>query len=102
MGGLNSKNYEEFEILCCKTFNILRRFANYILLYFQMMTKSNIPHISGEFEENIHKVIENNLKLELTDEEANEYIISLIKISLNSIMPTITDKFHTWAQIFKS
>jgi phosphatidylinositol 3-kinase len=102
MGGLNSSNFNNFKILCCKTFNILRRFSNIILLFFKMMTESNIKHLSGDCEINIHKIIEKNLKLDLTDEEANEYMEQLIQSNLKNLIPVVIDKFHTLAQFFKN
>jgi phosphatidylinositol 3-kinase len=102
MGGINSNNFEKFKKLACLVFNILRRFSNLILLYFKMMTFSNIPHISGEFEENIHKVIEKNFKLEMTDDDAEVYMLELIDKNLNSMFPVVIDKFHSLAQMFKS
>jgi phosphatidylinositol 3-kinase len=93
MGGNNSQHFLKFKELCCKSFNIFRRFSNYILLLMNLMINAEIPHLSGEYSLNIHKVIEKNLRLDLTDDEANDFMVDLIHSSLKKIVPKITGFF---------
>ena len=102
MGGLNSTEYVQFKIFCCKAFNILRKYANYILVMLNTMTLANIPHLSGEYRQNLYRVVEKNFHLELNDQEADEFILGVINSSLSSLMPQITEKFHELAQSLKT
>jgi hypothetical protein len=65
------------------------------------MTLANIPHLSGDFRQNLYKVVEKNFKLDLNDQEADEYILNVLNSSLTSLMPQITEKFHELAQSLK-
>jgi phosphatidylinositol 3-kinase len=101
-GGEKSQGFVEFNNLCCKCFSILRKYSNFIILLLNMMTKSELPHLRGKHVDNLKKVVQKNLKLELNEEESSKYIQDLILSSKNQIFPIVIDKFHTLAQNLKS
>jgi phosphatidylinositol 3-kinase len=97
MGGMSSENYDEFRKQCYTAFLHLRRHANVMLNLFSLMTDASVPDIALEPEKAVKKV-EDNLKLNLTDEEAVQYFQSLLNISLTAVMPALIEQIHKFAQ----
>jgi hypothetical protein len=98
MGGYQSTEFVQFKILCCEAFKILRKFSNYILVLFNTMVNANLKQINYE---SLQNVVFANLKLDMNDDTANDYMIKLIDESLTLLMPQITEKFHELAQSLK-
>jgi phosphatidylinositol 3-kinase len=97
MGGTNSEHYHEFRKQCYTAFLHLRRHANVMLNLFSLMTDASVPDIALEPDKAVKKV-EDNLKLNLTDEEAVQHLQNLLDISVTSMMPAIIERFHNIAQ----
>lgn len=100
MGGLNSEHYHEFRKQCYTAFLHLRRHANVMLNLFSLMTDASVPDIALEPDKAVKKV-EDNLKLNLSDEEAVQHLQNLLDISLTAIMPMITEQIHKFAQYWR-
>lgn len=100
MGGINSEHYHEFRKQCYTAFLHLRRHANVMLNLFSLMTDASIPDIALEPDKAVKKV-ENNLKLNLTDEEAVQHLQNQLDISLTAVMPALVEQFHKFAQRFR-
>ncbi len=64
------------------------------------MGDANIPHLSSEVDKNVLKVQE-KFRLDLTDEEAETYILSLVDESVDAMFPLAMDIVHNWAMYWK-
>lgn len=100
MGGLNSEHYQEFRKLCYTAFLHLRRHANVMLNLFGLMIDASIPDIALEPDKAVKKV-EDNLRLDLTDEEAVQHLQNLLDISITAVMPALVEQIHKLAQYWR-
>lgn len=100
MGGINSEHYHEFRKQCYTAFLHLRRHANVMLNLFSLMTDASVPDIALEPDKAVKKV-EDNLKLNLTDEEAVQHLQNLLDISLTAVMPALVEQIHKIAQYWR-
>lgn len=100
MGGINADIYTKFRKQCYSAFLHLRRHANVMLNLFSLMTDASVPDIALEPDKAVKKV-EDNLKLNLTDEEAVQHLSLLLDISLTSVMPALVEQIHKIAQRFR-
>jgi len=100
MGGADSGQYQDFRKYCCLAFNILRQHANLILNLLSLMGDANIPDLSSDVEKNLLKVQE-KFRLDLTDTEADSYILALIDQSVSALFPQMMEKIHKWALYWK-
>jgi phosphatidylinositol 3-kinase len=100
MGGLNSEHFADFKRLCYTAFLHLRRSANLILNLFSLMVDANVPDIALEPDKTVKKV-QDKFRLDLTDEQAVQYMQSLIDISLISLTATVAafmEQMHKFTQ----
>jgi len=100
MGGFGSVHWQEFRNLCYTTFLHLRRHANLILNLFALMVDASIPDIALEPDKTVKKVQERFL-LNLSDEEAVQYIQQLIDVSISAKMAAFVDIVHDMAQYLR-
>ncbi|XP_055595216.1 phosphatidylinositol 3-kinase catalytic subunit type 3 [Uranotaenia lowii] len=100
MGGLNSDYYQEFRKLCYTAFLHLRRHANVMLNLFGLMVDASIPDIALEPDKAVKKV-EDNLRLDLSDEEAVQHLQNLLDISITAVMPALVEQIHKIAQYWR-
>lgn len=100
MGGTQSKGYQLFRSNCCLAFNHLRKHANTIINLLCLMVDANIPNLASAPEKNILDV-QDKFKLELTDEEAEHYILGVVDASIGALMSVFNDKVHSIASMFK-
>lgn len=100
MGGVNSEFYHEFRKQCYTAFLHLRRHANVMLNLFSLMVDASVPDIALEPDKAVKKV-EDNLRLNLTDEEAVQHLQNLLDISLTAVMPNIVEQIHKIAQYWR-
>jgi phosphatidylinositol 3-kinase len=100
MGGSQSQNYLDFRKYCCLAFNILRKHANLILNLLSLMGDANIPDLMGDVEKNLLKV-QDRFQLDLNDEDAERYILSLIDESVRALFPKLLDTIHIWATYWR-
>ncbi|XP_058833251.1 phosphatidylinositol 3-kinase catalytic subunit type 3 [Topomyia yanbarensis] len=100
MGGLYSEHYHEFRKLCYTAFLHLRRHANVMLNLFGLMVDASIPDIALEPDKAVKKV-EDNLRLDLSDEEAVQHLQNLLDFSITAVMPALVEQIHKLAQYWR-
>lgn len=97
MGGTESKEYRQFCSLACQAFNTLRKSAGLILNLLHLMSDAGIEDLSNNPSSDALGVIskvEERFKLELTDEQAESFFISLIGESMSALAPRVMEVFH--------
>uniref|UniRef100_A0A0B7AR12 Phosphatidylinositol 3-kinase catalytic subunit type 3 n=1 Tax=Arion vulgaris TaxID=1028688 RepID=A0A0B7AR12_9EUPU len=100
MGGYDSEHFQRFKVFTYTAFLALRRSANLFLNLFSLMVDSNIPDIALEPDKTVKKVQE-KFMLHLNDEQAVQYIQSLIDDSVNAFMPTLMEYTHKFSQALR-
>ena len=80
MGGQNSAGYKEFQILCSKSYNCLRRHSNKFLVLLSMLSKLSPPIDDGKFTEEFIKnqIIKRFIPGELYKEAELQYKTKII------------------------
>ena len=97
MGGIESEGFVKFGKNCCQAFNWLRKSANVILNLISLMGDSGIPVIEQMGLDAVLEVVETRLRLNLTDEEAETFFLSLMESTMHAVMPDLIDLFHKLA-----
>ncbi|XP_058461571.1 phosphatidylinositol 3-kinase catalytic subunit type 3 isoform X2 [Malaya genurostris] len=100
MGGIYSEHYHEFRKLCYTAFLHLRRHANVMLNLFGLMVDASIPDIALEPDKAVKKV-EDNLRLDLSDEEAVQHLQNLLDLSITAVMPALVEQIHKLTQYWR-
>ncbi|XP_050084607.1 phosphatidylinositol 3-kinase catalytic subunit type 3-like isoform X3 [Anopheles aquasalis] len=100
MGGISSEYYHAFRKLCYTAFLHLRRHANVMLNLFGLMVDASVPDIALEPDKSVKKV-EDNLRLDLSDEEAVQHLQNLLDISITAVMPALVEQIHKLAQYWR-
>lgn len=100
MGGQDSIYYVQFRMYACEAYNILRKSADLILSLFHLMAGSAIESIRQDPEKAMLKLQE-KLRLEIDDEQAVQWMQSLINESATALMPQIVETTHRWAQYWR-
>lgn len=101
MGGTSTAQYQRFESLCFVTFSNLRKSANLILNLFALMVGTNIQDIALEPDKVVSKVQE-RFRLDLSDEEAIQYMSVLLNESMSAFFPQVMEQLHKVAQLWRS
>jgi len=101
MGGAGSEHFMEFKQLCYTAFLHLRRSANLILNLFSLMEDANVPDIALEPDKTVKKV-QDKFRLDLSDEEAVQYIQSVIDVSVSATMAALAERIHKLAMLWKT
>ena len=100
-GGMNSEHYQEFRKECYTAFLSLRRYANLIMNLFSLMVDSSVPDIALEPDKTVRKV-QDKFKLELSDEEAVQYMQKMIDVSATAVMAAVVERIHRLAQFLRN
>ena len=102
MGGPNSIGYNNFRKLCCTVFNILRKHARLILNLLSLMKDANIEGYGpkGQHDIVLNKV-QDKFRLDLSDEQADAYLLKLIDDSVTALFPQFVESLHKIAMAFK-
>jgi len=100
MGGTTGDFYPEFRRLCYTAFLHLRRYANLILNLFALMVDANVPDIALEPDKTVKKV-QDKFRLDLSDEEAVQYLQALIDESVSAVFASVVEQIHKWAQYWR-
>lgn len=100
-GGMTSEHYQEFRKECYTAFLSLRRYANLILNLFSLMVDASVPDIALEPDKTVKKV-QDKFRLDLNDEEAVQYMQSLIDVSATAVMAAIVERIHKLAQFWRN
>ncbi|KAL7750778.1 Phosphatidylinositol (PI) 3-kinase [Sorochytrium milnesiophthora] len=100
MGGAQSIHYGRFKSYCYTAFSILRKSSGLILNLFNLMVDANIPDITMEPDKAVMKVQE-KLRLDMSEEEASQYLQALINDSVSAMFPQVIETIHKWAQYWR-
>lgn len=96
MGGLDSEYYRRFKTHCCQAYTWLRKSANLILNLLNLMVDAGIEALSSDPVAVLGRV-EDRFRLDLTDEQAEEFFVSLIDESLRAFAPRVMEVMHQLA-----
>ncbi|CAM9758403.1 unnamed protein product [Ectocarpus fasciculatus] len=96
MGGVKSEDYKMFKTYCCQAYNWLRKNANLILNLLSLMSDAGIPDLSDDPVAALAKV-EDNFRLDLTDEMAENLFLRMIDTSPQALAP----RFNEWIHIIR-
>jgi len=99
MGGRGSRDYLEFHKHCCKAYLILRKSAKLFVALFDLVGDLNLSGRSGVSNGD---VIAERFQMDLSREEAVQYMQGLIQESLGAIFPQVVDVMHRWRLYFKT
>jgi phosphatidylinositol kinase/protein kinase (PI-3 family) len=99
-GGKNNKDktkqlYRDFELLCCKAYNILRANTNLLITLFSLMLSCGIPELKTA--QDIQWMRE-RLMVGKTDEEASKKFVQEIETSLRTKTTQLNDAAHLIAK----
>ena len=100
MGGVDSKEYKQFCSLACQAFNVLRKSAGLVLNLLHLMADAGIEDLSHNPSADaigIISKVEERFKLELTDEQAEQFFVGFINESLAALAPRVMEMFHQLA-----
>ncbi|EPZ35311.1 phosphatidylinositol 3-kinase [Rozella allomycis CSF55] len=100
MGGQSSFHYVQFKSYCYLAFSILRKRSNLILNIFNLMLDSGIQDISLDKEFILERLHE-KFRLDLSEEEAMNFIENTIQESVKALFPQMMEKIHQWAQYWR-
>ena len=99
MGGRGSRDYLDFHKFCCKAYLILRKSAKLFVALLdlvedlQLSTRSGVSHGA---------LIADRFQLDLSREEAVQYMQGKIHESLGALFPQVVDVAHRWRLYFKT
>jgi phosphatidylinositol 3-kinase len=99
-GGLDSAEYRQFCSLACQAFNALRKSAGLVLNLLHLMSDAGIDDLSNNptaDAEGVLAKVEERFRLDLNDEQAERYFVSLINDCLAALAPRVMDVFHSFA-----
>jgi len=100
MGGTTSEYYQQFRKLCFTAFLHLRRYANLFLNLFSLMVDASVPDIALEPDKTVKKV-QDKFRLDLSDEEAIQYLQALIDESVSAVFASLAEQIHKFAQYWR-
>jgi phosphatidylinositol 3-kinase len=102
MGGADSIHYRDFRKAAVLAFNILRKHSHLILNLLNLMRDAHIPDLSVNQDlERVLLKVQDKFRLDLTEDQAELYILSLIDDSVSALFPLVIDKIHKWAMYWK-
>lgn len=100
MGGPASDHYMKFTTYCCQAYNWLRKSADLILNLLNLMADAGIEELSSDPTTTLQKV-EEKFRLDLTDEQAEQFFLGLINDSVSAFFPLLMDVIHKVATKLK-
>ncbi|EUD68274.1 phosphatidylinositol 3-kinase [Plasmodium inui San Antonio 1] len=100
MGGAHSVGYEQFLKKCCLAYKYLRYHSKLIISLLDCMCESGLKDMKMSPELCVLKVQE-KFRLDLNDEAAEVYFLSVINASVKTLFPVVVDKLHEWALNWK-
>ena len=90
------EGFKQFKSVCCQTFNLLRRHAGLVVNLLHLSKEGNIPDLSNHptlGSDEIIQRVEEKFRLDLTDEQAEHFFISLIGESMTALAPRVLEVF---------
>lgn len=100
MGGAHSIGYEQFLKKCCLAYKYLRYHSQLIISLLDAMCDAGLKDMKMSPELCVLKVQE-KFRLDLNDEAAEIYFLSVINASVKTLFPVVVDKLHEWALNWK-
>ncbi|CAG9466913.1 unnamed protein product [Pedinophyceae sp. YPF-701] len=102
IGGFDSEGWGRFKTYCFEAFNILRKGSNLILSLVHLMAGSSLPDVAADPQGRSAALkVQENLRLDLDDEKAMEYMSKVIRDSATAVLPQFMDSAHRWAQFLR-
>jgi len=94
MGYPDDPNYtQKFKTKCCQAYTTLRKHAPLLLNLMSLMKDAGIEHLSEDSEVKLQK-FQDRFRLDLGDEDAERFFLSLVNESLNAFVPVVLERFH--------
>ena len=97
MGGIDSAEYSRFCSLACQAYNTLRKHAGLVLNLLHLMSDAGIADLSNSpiaDTEGVIAKVADRFRLELSDEQAENFFLGLINESLAAFAPRVMEVFH--------
>ncbi|CAN0507958.1 unnamed protein product, partial [Phaeothamnion confervicola] len=92
MGGVGSPHYAQFRTYCCQAYNWLRKSASLILNLLSLMADAGIEGMDAGA--NGLATVEDKFRLDLTDEQADQFFLGLIADSLRALAIRVHEVLH--------
>jgi phosphatidylinositol 3-kinase len=96
LGGYDGEHYARFKTYCCEAFNTLRKHSALIINMHVLMKDAHIPDFEKAGERGIMTIAE-RFRMDMSDEEAVQYIQQLIMDSVTALMPKLMETIHAAA-----
>lgn len=89
--GTSPSQYGEFEQLCCRAYNGLRKHANLLITLFALMLPAAMPDlmVRGDI-----VYLKEMLSLEMSEDEASDKFVKAIKQALGTLSRQVDNFFH--------
>ena len=97
MGGAASLNFKRFKGYCGQAYNIIRKSGNLVLNLLKLMLDAGI----NDFHAADLLTVHHKLRLELSDDEAERYLSTLVDQSLSAVLPELFEIAHKVAVSLK-
>lgn len=91
LGGSNSPLFKEFEQLCCRAYNVLRKHSNLLITLFSLMLQCGIPELETDGD---IVWLREKLLIGSSEEEASKYFIARIHEALTTRTVQLNDAVH--------
>lgn len=93
MGGIGSEQYQKFTTYCCQAYNWLRKSATLILNLLSLMVDARIDELSEDPVATL-ALLQERFRLDLTDEQAEQFFLGLVNDSVTSLFPVLMEYIH--------
>ena len=97
MGGTNSIYYRSFVSKCTQAFLIMRRHASLLISLLYLAADANLKDMREQDPTLAILKVQKRLMPEVSDEVAEQQMISLINESTSALFPVVMEKLHKWA-----
>jgi len=90
-GVMGKENFERFQSICCRAYNVIRKYSSQFITLFTLMLPSGLPELQSE---NDILFIKDRLQLHLTDEQAEDYFKLKLAESRDNSTIQFNHAFH--------
>lgn len=94
MGGVESDNFQQFALTCCRAYNVLRHNAELFINLFGMMASAGLAELADP---DSLQHLRTTFRLDLSDAQATEHFLALISESLKCKTTLVNFFTHTLA-----
>jgi phosphatidylinositol kinase/protein kinase (PI-3 family) len=92
-GGKRSARFKEFERLCARAYNVLRKHSNLLISLFSLMLQCGIPELETDSD---LLYLRDNLLIGNSNEEASNFMINKIHEALHVKATQFNDAMHMY------